>query len=103
MRYTAVFEFKEGEEPAVGKKDGWMGGELCAVLFSDGLEELQAIKEAAEAVIFQNAHMGDDTWYHLAELLGWEVGAGDTAVQGDMLLPANVGIEPPERSARMTG
>ena len=90
MRYTAVFEFKEGEEPAVGKKDGWMGGELCAVLFSDGLEELQAIKEAAEAVIFQNAHMGDDTWYHLAELLGWEVGAGETAVQGDMLLPANV-------------
>jgi hypothetical protein len=73
MRYTAVFEFKEGTEPAVGKKDGWLGGELCAVLFSDGLEELHAIKEAAEVVIYQGAHQGDDAWYHLAELLGWKV------------------------------
>ena len=74
MRYTAVFEFKEGAEPKVGKNDGWLGGELCAVMFSDGLEELKAIKEAAEEVIFQNAHMGDETWYRLAGLLGWEVG-----------------------------
>lgn len=79
MRYTAVFEFKEGTEPAVGKKDGWLGGELCAVLFSDGLEELQAIKEAAEAVIAANGHPGDDIWWRLAELLGWEDGADDTA------------------------
>lgn len=82
MRYTAVFEFKEGAEPSVGKKDGWLGGELCAVLFSDGLEELQAIKEAAEAVIAENGHPGDDIWWHLAKLLGWEVGDDDTATEG---------------------
>jgi hypothetical protein len=81
MRYTAVFEFEEGTEPAVGKKDGWLGGELCAVLFSDGLAELVAIKKAAETVIAENAHSGDDIWWHLAELLGWEVG-GDDAING---------------------
>lgn len=69
MRYTAVFEFKEGTEPAVGKKDGWLGGELCAVMFSDGLQELEAIKDAAEVVILKNEHPGDDI-QHLAEMLG---------------------------------
>ncbi len=73
MRYTAVFEFKEGDEPSIGKKDGWLGGELCAVLFSNGVEELQAIKKAAEAVIAENAHPGDDIWLHLADLLGLQV------------------------------
>ena len=81
MRYTAVFEFEAGTEPAVGKKDGWLGGELCAVLFSDGLAELVAIKKAAEAVIAENAHSGDEIWWHLAELLGWDVG-GDDAING---------------------
>ena len=44
MRYTAVFEWPERQEPAVSKKDGWLGGELCAVQFSDGLEELERLK-----------------------------------------------------------
>ena len=79
MRYTAVFEFKEGEEPAINKIHGWLGGELCAVQFSDALNELMDIKAAAEAVISENAHSGDDSWWHLAKLLGWEVGDDDTA------------------------
>lgn len=81
MRYTAVFEFKDGKEPAINKIHGWLGGELCAVQFSDALNELMAIKDAAEAVISQNAHSGDDSWWHLAKLLGWEVG-GDDAING---------------------
>lgn len=44
MRYTAVFEFQDGAGPAVGKKDGWLGGELCAVQFSDAIEELGKLR-----------------------------------------------------------
>jgi hypothetical protein len=39
MKYTAVFKWPKGEEPRVGKGDGWKGGELCAVSFSDALDE----------------------------------------------------------------
>lgn len=73
MRYTAVFEFKDGTEPVVGKKDGWLGGELCAVLFSDGMKELQAIKEAAEAVIAENGRPGDDNLVEPGEFAGRSV------------------------------
>ena len=45
MRYTAVFEFPDGEEPSVGKKDTWLGGELCVLQFSDALEELEKLRE----------------------------------------------------------
>lgn len=38
MRYTAVFEFPEGQKPAVGKKDSWLGGELVSIQFSDALD-----------------------------------------------------------------
>ena len=40
MRYTAVFEFPEGQKPAVGKKDSWLGGELVALQFSDALDNV---------------------------------------------------------------
>lgn len=82
MRYTAVFEFKEGEEPAIGKGDSWLGGELCAVQFSDALEELeglQAIRDAAEKVVADQAHAWDDSFLQLAALLGWETGEDKTA------------------------
>ena len=49
MRYTAVFEFQEGAEPAVGKKDKWLGGELCAVQFSDVFEELERLQLCIDA------------------------------------------------------
>jgi hypothetical protein len=48
MRYTAVFKWPEGQEPRVGKGDGWKGGELCAVSFNDALDELQRLREAAQ-------------------------------------------------------
>lgn len=48
MRYTAVFEWPEGEEPRVGRGDKWKGGELCAVQFSDALIELQALNDFAD-------------------------------------------------------
>ena len=48
MRYTAVFKWTEGQEPRVGKGDGWKGGELCAVSFNDALDELQRLREAAQ-------------------------------------------------------
>ena len=48
MRYTAVFEWPKGEEPRVSKSDVWKGGKICAVQFSDALDELQRLKEAAQ-------------------------------------------------------
>ena len=48
MRYTAVFEFQDGYEPAVGKKDRWLGGEIVALQFSDALAELEALRENGE-------------------------------------------------------
>lgn len=48
MKYTAVFKWQEGQEPRVGKGDGWKGGELCAVSFSDALDELHRLREAAQ-------------------------------------------------------
>ena len=48
MKYTAVFKWPEGQEPRVGKGDGWKGGELCAVSFNDALDELQRLREAAQ-------------------------------------------------------
>jgi len=49
MRYTAVFEFN-GEAPAVSANDGWNGGKLCAVSFSDELFALEKLRELAEAI-----------------------------------------------------
>lgn len=49
MRYTAVFEF-DGEAPAVGAGDGWKGGKLCAVSFSDEFFALEKLRELAEAI-----------------------------------------------------
>lgn len=48
MRYTAVFKWPEGHEPIVGRGDGWKGGELCAVSFSDAMDELHRLREAAQ-------------------------------------------------------
>jgi hypothetical protein len=48
MKYTAVFEWPEGEAPVVRKGEGWKGGELCAVSFSDALDELHRLREAAQ-------------------------------------------------------
>jgi len=49
MRYTAVFEF-DGEAPAVSAGDGWIGGKLCAVSFSDEFFALEKLRELAEAI-----------------------------------------------------
>ena len=48
MKYTAVFKWPEGEEPRVGKDDGWKGGELCVVSFNDAIDELHRLREAAQ-------------------------------------------------------
>ena len=48
MKYTAVFKWPEGQDPSVGKDDGWLGGELCAVSFNDALDELQRLREAVQ-------------------------------------------------------
>lgn len=50
MRYTVVFEFPDGEEPAVGKKDTWLGGDLCAVQFSDALSDLEKLQRDMETL-----------------------------------------------------
>ena len=47
MRYTAVFEF-EGEAPRIGASDTWKGGKICAVSFSDALDELEILRDAAQ-------------------------------------------------------
>jgi hypothetical protein len=38
-RYTAVFEWPDGEEPTVNKGDGWLGGALCTVIFADAIHK----------------------------------------------------------------
>ena len=49
MRYTAVFEFETGHEPSVGIKDGWLGGDLCAVQFNDALLEIERLQNQVAA------------------------------------------------------
>ena len=49
MRYTAVFEFETGYEPSVGIKDGWLGGDLCAVQFNDALLEIERLQNQVAA------------------------------------------------------
>jgi hypothetical protein len=45
MKYTLVFKWPDGQEPAVSRADTWKGGELCAVRFGDGVEELRGLNE----------------------------------------------------------
>jgi hypothetical protein len=49
MRYTAVFEF-DGAAPGVSAGDGWKGGKLCAVSFSDEFFALEKLREVVEAI-----------------------------------------------------
>ena len=42
QRYTAVFEW-DGEVPAVGAGDGWLGGRLVRVSFEDEWTEPQNV------------------------------------------------------------
>jgi hypothetical protein len=51
MRYTAVFEFADGNHPAVGAKDKWLGGDLCACQFSDALHENEMLRDMLEVVL----------------------------------------------------
>ena len=44
MKYTLVFKWPDGQEPAVSRADTWKGGELCAVQFGDAVEELRAMR-----------------------------------------------------------
>jgi hypothetical protein len=50
MRYTAVFEFGGKTPVQVKASDGWLGGTLVQVQFSDALEEIQRLRTALETV-----------------------------------------------------
>ncbi len=65
MRYTAVFDFEDGKEPAVGINDGWLGGKLCAVQFSDALKELEILRQ--EPIGCEFARVLDENRWDLYE------------------------------------
>lgn len=48
MKYTLVFEFEEGKEPAINAGTEFMGGKCVAVQFNDALEELAKAEELIE-------------------------------------------------------
>ena len=49
-RYTAVFEWPDGEEPKISRTTTLIGGRLIAVQFSDALEELERYRNALEQI-----------------------------------------------------
>ena len=49
-RYTAVFEWPDGEEPKVSRNNTFLGGRIIAVQFSDALEELERYRTALEQI-----------------------------------------------------
>ncbi len=46
-RYTAVFEWPEGEQPRVGVDSSWLGGKICSVAFYDALEDVDGPRVSA--------------------------------------------------------
>lgn len=48
MKYTVVFEWPDGEEPAVSRADTWKGGRLCVVDFADVFDELRMLRNLAD-------------------------------------------------------
>ena len=46
--YTASFAFEK--EPSIKKSDGWLGGKLLSVQFSDALEELEILKAKLDEI-----------------------------------------------------
>jgi hypothetical protein len=44
MKYTVVFKFPYGQDPAISRADTWKGGELCAIQVGDGVEELRSLR-----------------------------------------------------------
>lgn len=51
MKYTAVFSWPEGKGPRVSADNGWLGGTLCEVQFSDGLLEKEKLLEIIDMTI----------------------------------------------------
>jgi len=49
IHYTASFKFDGDRGPRVGAKDGWMGGSLCAVQFSDAFAEIEDLESQLAA------------------------------------------------------
>jgi hypothetical protein len=49
-RYTAVFEWADGEEPVVSRTTTLLGGRIIAVQFSDALQELERYRTALEHI-----------------------------------------------------
>jgi len=49
VRYTAVFEWPDGEQPRVGVFSSWLGGKICAVAFEDCFGLVEDVDEAEVA------------------------------------------------------
>jgi hypothetical protein len=75
-RQTFVVEYeKDTDAPGVNGKTECMGGKLVAVQFSDALEELSQIREAAQEVLDDElfTHLCDDedcSWCKLQKAMG---------------------------------
>lgn len=46
-----VFEWQHGERPVIRRGDGWNGGELCSIHFSDALQELKRLRAALSEML----------------------------------------------------
>jgi hypothetical protein len=50
IRYTAVFEWPDGQEPAISNTAAWLGGKLISIQFSDALAQRDRYREALERI-----------------------------------------------------
>ena len=58
-RYTALFEWPDGEEPKVSRDNTFLGGRIIAVQFSDALEELKRYRNALEQIADEDFDFAD--------------------------------------------
>jgi hypothetical protein len=50
MRYTAVFEWEDDQNPPINSRSEWLGGKLISVQFNDAFAELDELRDRLEAL-----------------------------------------------------
>ena len=58
-RYTAVFEWPDGEEPTIIRTTTLLGGVIVSVQFSDALQELKRYRAALEQIADEDFDFAD--------------------------------------------
>ena len=71
-KYTAVFDWPDGEEPRIKKSDAWLGGTLCSVTFYDAISDYNALKKAAIEVVVEHSDSASQSIIDMEKLLEGE-------------------------------